>query len=160
MEMVSCLRPPRGAGYGIYNRYALFSGEKMSLQESLKEDLKVAMKARDTDRTGAIRILMGEFGRQKEKSLSDEQVISIIKKLIKSEQELLSAQGEEGSPFLTIMKEYLPRQASEEEIYAWIEKNIDFSLFGNRMQVMKPVMQHFGSAVNGNVVKKVLQSFD
>lgn len=132
----------------------------MRLQESLKEDLKVAMKARDTDRTGAIRILMGEFGRQREKSLSDEQVIAIIKKLIKSERELLAAQGEDGSPFLVIMDEYLPKQATEEEIYDWIEKNIDFSLFGNRMQVMKPIMQHFGSAVNGNVVKKVLQSFD
>ena len=131
----------------------------MSLQESLKEDLKVATKARDTERTGAIRILMGEFGRQKEKVLADEQVIAIIKKLIKSEEELLTAQGEEGSPFLEIMKEYLPRQASEEEIRAWIQENIDFSVFGNRMQVMKPIMQHFGSAVNGNVVKKVLQGF-
>ncbi len=131
----------------------------MSLQESLKEDLTVAMKARDTERTGAIRILMGEFGRQKEKILADEQVIAIIKQLIKSEQELLTAQGEEGSTFLEIMKEYLPRQASEEEIRAWIEENIDFSAFGNRMQVMKPIMQHFGSSVNGNMVKKVLQDF-
>jgi hypothetical protein len=27
------------------------------------------------------------------------------------------------------------------------------------MQAMKPIMQHFGSAVNGNVVKKVLEKF-
>ena len=51
----------------------------MTLQESLKDDLKNAMKARDTDRTGAIRILMGEFARQSEKTVSDEQVIAIIK---------------------------------------------------------------------------------
>lgn len=132
----------------------------MSMQESLKEDLKVAMKARDTDRTGAIRILMGEFARQPGKVLSDEQVIAIIKKLIKSEKELLAAQKQEGSPFLTIMEEYLPQQASEEEIYAWVEKNIDFSAFGNKMQAMRPIMEHFGSSVDGNVVKKVLQKFD
>ncbi|GAB6192922.1 GatB/YqeY domain-containing protein [Desulfocastanea catecholica] len=131
----------------------------MTLQESLREDLKVAMKARDTERTGAIRILMGEFARQPEKVLSDEQVIAIVKKLIKSERELLAAQKQESSPFLTIMEEYLPKQASEEEIFAWVEKNIDFSAYGSKMQAMKPIMQHFGSAVNGNVVKKVLEKF-
>lgn len=132
----------------------------MSMQESLREDLKVAMKARDTDRTGAIRILMGEFARQPEKVLSDEQVIAIVKKLIKSERELLAAQNQEGSPFLTIMEEYLPKQASEEDIYEWVKKNIDFSAYGSKMQAMKPIMQHFGSAVDGNTVKKVLQRFD
>jgi uncharacterized protein YqeY len=130
------------------------------MQESLREDLKVAMKARDTDRTGAIRILMGEFARQPEKVLNDEQVIAIVKKLIKSERELLAAQKQEGSSFLAIMEEYLPKQASEEEIYAWVELNIDFSSFGSKMQAMKPIMQHFGSAVDGNTVKKVLQKFD
>lgn len=131
----------------------------MTMQESLREDLKVAMKARDTERTGAVRILMGEFARQPEKILSDEQVIAIVKKLIKSERELLAAQKQESSPFLTIMEEYLPKQASEEEIFAWVEQNIDFSAFASKMQAMKPIMQHFGSAVNGNVVKKVLEKF-
>lgn len=132
----------------------------MTLQESLKEDLKKAMKARDTERTGAIRILMGEFARQSEKTVSDEQVISIIKKLIKSERELLAAKGLEESPFMEIMEEYLPRQASEEEIYSWIRDNIDFGSLGNKMQAMKPIMAHFGSSVDGNMVKKVLQTFD
>jgi uncharacterized protein len=131
----------------------------MSMQEALKEDLKVAMKARDTERTGAIRILMGEFARQTEKVLSDEQVVAIVKKLIKSERELLAAQKQVSSPFLTIMESYLPKQASEEEIYAWVRTNIDFSAFANKMQAMKPIMQHFGSTVDGNVVKKVLQRF-
>jgi len=131
----------------------------MTMQQTLSEDLKVAMKARDTERTGAIRILMGEFARQTEKVLSDEQVIAIVKKLIKSERELLAARNEESSPFLAIMEGYLPRQASEEEVSTWIKDNIDFSSFGNKMQAMKPIMQHFGSSVDGNMVKKVLQNF-
>ena len=132
----------------------------MTLQEKVQGELKVAMKAKDSDRTWAIRILMGEFGRQTEKVLTDEQVVAIIKKLIKSERELLAAQGKDGSPFLTIMEEYLPQAASEEEIRAWISANIDFSTFANRMQAMRPIMNHFGSAADGNVVKKILQSFD
>ncbi len=131
----------------------------MTLQQKFSDELKVSMKARDTDRTGAIRILMGEFGRQKEKELSDEQVLAIIKKLIKSEKELLAAQGEKESGFLKIMVGYLPTQASEEEIRAWIDANIDFASLGNKMQAMKPIMNHFGNTIDGNVVKQVLLSF-
>ena len=96
----------------------------MTMQESLSQELRVAMKARDTDRTGAIRILIGEFARQPEKVLSDEQVIAIIKKLIKSERELLTAQGQEASPFLAIMEGYLPKQASEEEMLAYVRQTV------------------------------------
>lgn len=131
----------------------------MSLQEQFGDELKTAMKAKDIDRVGAIRILIGEFQRQREKTLKDEKVIGIIKQLIKSERELLAAAGKETSQFLVIMEGYLPRQASDEEIKAWIEENIDFSLFNNKMQAMGPVMSHFGSAVDGNVVKKIMQSF-
>lgn len=132
----------------------------MSLQESLKKDLVTAMKAKDSDRTGAIRILMGEFARQREKTVSDEQVIAIIKKLIKSERELLTAQKQEDSAFLRIMEEYLPQQASEEEISVWIKENVDFSKLNSKMQAMKPIMTHFGSSVDGNIVKKILLSMD
>jgi uncharacterized protein len=140
-------------------KYCYLWSEIMKLQERLKGELKVAMKAKDSDRTWAIRVLIGEFGRQTEKELSDEQVIAIVKKLIKSERELLAAQGRESSPFLTIMEEYLPQAASEEEIRVWIEQNIDFSTFANRMQAMRPIIAHFGSAADGNVVKKILLSF-
>jgi len=131
----------------------------MALQTMIKDHLKTAMKAKDSDRTWALRVLIGEFGRQLEKELGDDQVVAIIKKLIKSEKELLAAQGKESSPFLTIMEGYLPQAVSEEEVRAWIAANIDFSTFANRMQAMKPIMAHFGSAADGNLVKKVLQSF-
>jgi uncharacterized protein YqeY len=132
----------------------------MSLQEQFGGELKTAMKAKDMDRVGAIRILIGEFQRQRDKTLNDEKVVGIIKQLIKSERELLAAAGKETSDFLVIMEGYLPRQASEEEVRVWIEENIDFSQFINKMQAMGPVMSHFGSAVDGNVVKKIMQSFD
>ncbi|KAB2888936.1 MAG: hypothetical protein F9K32_14610 [Desulfobulbaceae bacterium] len=130
----------------------------MSLQETVQAELKTAIKTRDTARTGAVRILIGEFQRQPQKVLSDEQVIAIIKKLIKSEKELLASAGQESSDFLTIMEGYLPRQASREEVAAWIAANIDFSKFANKMQAMKPIMAHFGSAVDGNTVKEILQN--
>jgi uncharacterized protein len=130
----------------------------MSLQEKLKEDLKSSMKARDTERTGAIRIIIGEFGRQLVKELNDDQVVAIIKKLVKSEKELLAASGRDGSEYLSILEGYLPHQVSEEEIRAWIKTNIDFSGFKNKMQAMRPILAHFGNSADGNIVKMILES--
>lgn len=129
----------------------------MGLQADIQNGLKGAMKAKDSARTGAIRILIGEFQRQPEKELSDEKVIGIIKKLIKSERELLAASGGEDTGYIAILEEYLPKQASEEEVKAWIAAHVDFSQFKNKMQAMRPIMAHFGSSVDGNLVKKVLQ---
>ncbi len=132
----------------------------MELQEQIQAELKTSMKARDTERTGAIRILIGEFQRQPEKKLNDDQVLGIIKKLIKSERELLAASGESDSDYITILEGYLPQQASEEEIRDWVVENIDFSTLNNRMQAMRPIMTHFGSSADGNIVKKILQEME
>jgi hypothetical protein len=47
--------------------------------------------------------------------------------------------------------------ASEEEIVAWINENIDFSEFKNKMQAMGSIMKHFGPAADGDTVKQILQ---
>lgn len=57
---------------------------------------------------------------------------------------------------IKIAKQYLPSQATNEEIKKWIETNIDFSKFKNKMQAMKPIMIHFGSNVEGNEVRKII----
>jgi uncharacterized protein len=130
----------------------------MGLQDDIKGELKVAMKAKETEKVGTIRIIMGEFGRQTTKDLSDDQVIAIIKKLVKSEKELLASSGKESSEYLSILEGYLPKQASEKEIRNWIAENIDFATFKNKMQAMRPIMAHFGPAADGNMVKEILQN--
>lgn len=132
----------------------------MGLQTQITADLKTALKSKDRVRTAAVRVLIGEFQRQPDKELSDQQVAGIIKKLIKSEKELLAASGQEDSGFIEILEGYLPQQASEEEIREWITAHIDFSEFNNKMQAMKPIMAHFAGNADGNTVKKILQSFD
>ena len=131
----------------------------MSLQQQIQSDLKGAMKAKDKVKTSAIRIVMGEFARQPQKELSDDQVIGIIRKLIKSEKELLAVSKGSDTSFIDALEEYLPQQATEEDIRGWIKDNVDFSEFKNVMQAMRPIMAHFGSTADGNLVKKVLQEF-
>lgn len=132
----------------------------MGLQARIAADLKSALKSKDRARTDAVRVLIGEFQRQPDKELTDQQVTAIIRKLIKSEKELLAASGSADSGFIEILEGYLPQQAGEEEIRSWIVDNIDFSQFNNRMQAMKPIMAHFGGKADGNTVKKILQSFE
>jgi len=132
----------------------------MALQQKIQAELREAMKAKDKEKTGAIRILIGEFQRQPDKDLSDDQVVGIIKKLIKSERELLAASGGEESGYIVVLESYLPQQASEEDIRSWIRENVDLAAMGNKMQAMRPIMAHFGSRADGNVVKKILQEMD
>ena len=130
----------------------------MGLQQKIREDLKVSMKSKNEAKTSALRVLIGEFQRQMTKELSDAEVVAIIRKLIKSETELLSKSNQPESDFLRIMESYLPSEASEEEIRQWISANIDFSEFNNKVQAMRPIMANFAGRVDGNVVKKILES--
>ncbi|MEE8398722.1 MAG: GatB/YqeY domain-containing protein [Desulfobacterales bacterium] len=129
----------------------------MTLQEQIKKDLMSAMKAKDDVTKDTLRVVMGEFGRLDGKTVSDDDVINILKKLVKSEKETMEKSGDTGdSAYIRIIEGYLPQMASEEDIKTWIKENVDLSEFKNKMQAMKPIMTHFGSAVDGNTVKKIL----
>jgi len=130
----------------------------MTLQETIKNDLKTSMKAKDEAKTSALRVLIGEFQRQPKKELTDSEVLSIIRKLIKAESEMIARAKSGSSDYLTVLEGYVPKQPSEEEIRVWMVNNIDFSQFKNKMQAMKPVMAHFAGAADGNMVKKILES--
>jgi uncharacterized protein YqeY len=130
----------------------------MTLQESIQNDLKKSMKAKDEARTSALRVLIGEFQRQPKKELADGEVLSIIRKLIKAETEMVARTKSGSSDYLAVLEGYVPKQSSEEEIREWMVNNIDFSQFKNKMQAMKPVMAHFSGTADGNMVKKILES--
>ncbi len=132
----------------------------MALQEKIKKDLTQAMKDKNTARKDALRVILGEFGRAETKALSDNEIIKILKKLVKSEREMLEKKGAESdSEFARIVEAYLPQMATEEAIKAWISETIDFSEFKNKMQAIRPIMQHFGDTADGDTVKRILQGF-
>lgn len=131
----------------------------MTLQERIKADLTQAIRDRDEVRKNTIRVVLGEMGRGTEKVIADDDVVRILKKLIKSEKEVLERQGKsEPSAFIEIIEQYLPQMADETEIISWIQSNIDLSAYKNNMQAMAPIMKHFGSRADGSTVKKILQA--
>jgi hypothetical protein len=124
----------------------------------MKKDLSAAIKAKDEKKKDALRVILGEFGRLDKKEVSDDEIIKILKKLMKSEREVLEQKGEAAdSEFIKVIENYLPKMATEEAITAWINENIDFSQFKNKMQAMGLVMKHFGATADGNFVKEIIQ---
>ena len=131
----------------------------MTLQEQIKKDLMQAMKAKDEVKKNTLRIVMGEFARAETKALSDDDVVKVLKKLAKSERETMERSGQAGdSPYIEILESYLPKMASDDALRQWIADNIDFSAYKNKMQAMKDIMGHFGSAADGSRVKDILQN--
>ena len=130
----------------------------MKLQEQIKKDLTLAMKEKNEEKKETLRVVLGEFGRQEKKELTDEEAVKVLQKLIKSEKETLEKKGlAENSTFIQIIEHYLPKLATDEEIKEWIHQHIDLSEFKNKMQAMGPIMKHFGPRADGNTVKQILQ---
>lgn len=128
------------------------------LQDKLLNDLKNTV---NTVTKAALKVIIGELQREKTKTLSDSQVISIIKKLIKYEEERLSncLDKPNTSPYLEVLKNYLPSQASEEDIKLWIDCNVDFGILKNKNQAIGLVTKHFGTRVDGNLIKDLIMRF-
>jgi uncharacterized protein YqeY len=120
--------------------------------------MRQAMKDKNTELTGSLRVISGELQRQINQNLSDEEVVKVLRKLVKSEQEALQLANKTTSAFLEALNRYLPQMATEDEIKAWIVQNIDFSKFKNRMQAMKDILAHFGARAEGNMVKTILMN--
>jgi uncharacterized protein YqeY len=153
-------------------------GQEMSisLYDKLKKDLKRAMLQKDPSVRDTMRQIMAEFPKltvpltlesgkkstrlKKPDEITDDDILGIIKGLVKSEQTVLEIKKEEASEYLEILKSYLPATASREEIAAWIKANIDFSQFKNKMQAMGPVMKHFGKLADGKQVNQILREWE
>ncbi len=130
----------------------------MKLQQQIKQDLTAAMKAKDEKKKSALRVVLGELSRLDKKEFIDDDVVKILKKLIKAEKEVIQKKGERAEyEFVKILENYLPKMATEAEIRSWIEQNIEFANFKNKMQAMGQIMKHFGTAADGNAVKEILQ---
>lgn len=101
----------------------------MSLKEQITEDMKAAMRAKDTAKLGTIRLLTAAM-KQKEVDerieLTDTHVLAIIEKMIKQRKDSIT-QFEAGGrqdladiekAELTVLSAYMPAAMSEAEIQA------------------------------------------
>lgn len=146
----------------------------VTLLQKMKADLKTAMLAKDHAARDAIRQVMSEFPKltvpltlesgkksfrcKKDDEITNDDILSLIQGLVKSERIVLEIKKEATSPYLEVLSTYLPKMADRETILAWIEANIDFGQFKTPMQAMGPIMKHFGKAADGVLVKEILDA--
>lgn len=105
----------------------------MSLKAQISEDMKTAMRAKDSVRLGAIRLLQAAI-KQREVDerieLDDANVIAVIEKMLKQRRDSISAYESANRHDLadvekfevTVLQTYLPQQLTEDEVKVILEK--------------------------------------
>jgi uncharacterized protein YqeY len=127
----------------------------MSLKQQITEDMKTAMRAKDTARLGAIRLLLAAM-KQREVDerieLSDADVVAIIEKMNKQRRDSISqyeaAKRQDLADVekfeMSVLATYMPQQLSEAEITAAVVEAITATGaagqqdMGKVMGVLKP----------------------
>ena len=107
----------------------------MSLKDRITEDMKSAMRARESDRLSAIRMLLAAI-KQREVdervTLDDSQIAAVVDKLAKQRRDSIS-QFEAGGRLdlaerekfeLTVLLAYLPAQADDQEIASIVDQAV------------------------------------
>ncbi len=142
----------------------------MSLKEQITADMKDAMRARDSERLGVIRLVQAAI-KQREVDerieLDDAAVIAILEKMIKQRRESVQQYTDGGRPELAdqetaeiaILQPYLPAQLGADEVAAAVTAAIaesgatEMKDMGKVMGILKPKLQ--GQADMGQVSAQV-----
>ena len=107
----------------------------MSLKQQITEDMKAAMRAKETARLGAIRLLLAAM-KQREVDerieLSDADIVNIIEKMLKQRRDSISQYKAANRQDLvdveefevTVLQGYMPQQLSEAEITSAVAEAI------------------------------------
>ena len=144
--------------------------EAESLVARIKASMKEAMKARDKERLGTIRLMQAEFKRvevDERIEIDDARALTILDKMVKPRRDSVSQFQAAGRDELAaielseiaVIQEFLPQQLTEDEISALIDEalaSIDatgMAAMGPLMGAIKPKLQ--GRADMGAVSKMV-----
>lgn len=138
----------------------------MSVTQKIMEDMKAAMKARQTTKLSAIRLLLSEVKNAEidHGELNEEGFQKVVAKLAKqireSADEFAKAGREETaaseSEKLKVIEAYLPAQLTDEELKSIIEAVKANSPEASMGQLMGEVMAKAKGRADGNRVKQLL----
>ena len=107
----------------------------MSIKQTISEDMKTFMRAKDTARLGAVRLLQASI-KQKEiddrVELTDDQVLSVIQKMLKQRKDSIEAYQKADRQDLIdqeqleidVLSKYMPEPLTDDEVSKIIDKVI------------------------------------
>ena len=142
----------------------------MSLKQTLTDAMKAAMKGGEKDRLGVIRLVLAAIKQvevDERIELDDDRILAVLDKMVKQRRESISQYKDAGRQDLweqeeyeiTILKDFLPEELSDEEIEQMIASAVEstgassIKDMGKVMGILKPQMQ--GRADMGAVSGKI-----
>ncbi|WP_219217938.1 GatB/YqeY domain-containing protein [Variovorax boronicumulans] len=108
----------------------------MSLKEQITEDMKTAMRAKDSERLATIRLLLAAL-KQKEVDerveLDDAMVVAIVDKMVKQRKDSIAAfttggridLADKEAAEIKVLEVYLPQRMSAEEVTVAVKAIVD-----------------------------------
>jgi len=144
----------------------------MSLKETINEDMKNAMRSKDTARLGTIRLLQAAI-KQKEVDeridLDDSTIIPIIEKMLKQRNDSIDAfkKAERADLVLkeefevSVLKDYMPEQMNLSDVQSVIDdviKEVGASSMKDMGPVMAKVKEKLAGKADMAAVSKIIKA--
>jgi uncharacterized protein YqeY len=148
----------------------------MSLKDRISEDIKTAMKAKDKVRLETVRSIKkvilekeSSLRAQGEETLTESQELEVLSQLAKQRRDSIEQYrkagrddlAEQESQELAIIEEYLPKQLSDEEVAAIVDKviaSVGATSAKDMGKVMGPVMQQLKGRADGQKVQAMVKA--
>ena len=141
------------------------------LKEKLMEDLKEAMKEKQTLRKNVVQMIRAailQVEKDKQIELEDNQILEIIAKEAKKRKDSLADYEKSGREDLInqvkeeieIISEYLPKQLTKEEITEIVKQVIEETGATSRKdmgKVMKSAKEKMGATADGKTINEVVR---
>ena len=141
------------------------------LKEKLMEDLKEAMKEKQTLRKNVVQMIRAailQVEKDKQIELEDNQILEIIAKEAKKRKDSLADYEKSGREDLInqvkeeieIISEYLPKQLTKEEITEIVKQVIEetgATSIKDMGKVMKPAKEKMGATADGKTINEVVR---
>jgi uncharacterized protein YqeY len=139
----------------------------MSIKQQLIQDMKEAMKARESERLGVIRFLLAEIKNAEIDGAGDddESLQKVVASQVKKTKEAIADFTKAGRDDLVtseqakikVMETYLPAQLSDEELEEVIKKVMADVPTANQGQVIGQVMKQVGGRAEGKRVGELVR---
>lgn len=143
-----------------------------TLVERISEDLKTAMKARDADRTRALRGIRAaiiEAEKEGKGAVTDERVVESLRKMRKQRVESAEVYVSGGRPELavgeqqeiTVIDEYLPKLADEATTTQWVKDAIastNAKTAKESGKIVGAIMKAHKGEVDAGLAKKIAET--
>ncbi len=141
----------------------------MSLKETLMNDLKQAMKDKDTVRKNTVQLIRSgvlQIEKDKQITLDDEGVLDVIAKELKKRRDSMPDFEKSGREDLVaqlneeieVLLGYLPKQLSEDEVKAIVDRVVA-ELNASSMKDMGKVMAALAAETKGRADNKVISQY-